>query len=306
MTTLTKFKGFEVYTISSKNGKIRASFVPEKGGVGSSIIMPFGNSERELLFLHDNFWQKGIMDLPGGFPFIFPICARIERNNIAGNYLYDGHIYNMPIHGFAAYIPWEVIDAKNSDSIVLKLTDNQKTRAQFPFHFAIELKYQVKDDALICTQLYTNTGNQPMPYYAGFHPYFLTPAAKNGKEKVMLNFQALRRFRYNEQLTDLLGEQEILSMPASISDPNVNEQLSELGAEKTINLIFPDGFKINICAEGVDDANMFKYLQLYTQPQLPFICIEPWMSFPNALNTVSGVRWLQPGESESGILKLWV
>lgn len=306
MAITTKFKDFEIYTISSPNGKTRASFVPEKGGVGSSIIMPFGDTEREILFLHDNFWQKGILDLPGGFPFIFPICARIERNLIAGNYLYDGQVYNMPIHGFSAYIPWEVADTANPDAIILKLRDNAKTFAQFPFHFLLELKYQVNDGELICTQRYTNTGDKPMPYYAGFHPYFLTPPANNGKEKVMLDFQAVRRFRYNERTSDLIGEQTILPMPASIADPAINEQLCELSAEKTVTLTYPDGFKINMCAEGVEDENMFNYLQLYTQEQLPFICIEPWMSFPNAMNTVSGVRWLQPGESESGVLKLWI
>ena len=57
-------------------------------------------------------------------------------------------------------------------------------------------------------------------------------------------------------------------------------------------------------AGGIDDPSFFSYVQLYTIPEQPFFCVEPWMSFPNAMNTVSGVRWLQPGQTECGILTL--
>jgi len=301
----TKIHNFDVYTIESLDGKTRASFVPEKGGVGASIIMPFVGKDREILFQHKNFWQSNDNDLLGGFPFIFPICARIERNNIAGNYLYDGKIYNLPIHGFAPYMPWEV-EQKSSDSLVLSLYDTPKTLAQYPFNFQVELQYRVTDKTLICEQYYMNRGEKPMPYYAGFHPYFLTPEFNRGKEKVFFNYHPKRRFRYNEKLTDIIGEQDLFNLPASINDPSINEQLVELESNKIVELIYPDGFKINMEVKGQNDLEMFNYVQLYTIPDKPFVCLEPWMSFPNAMNTVAGVRWLQPGQSERGVLKLWV
>lgn len=300
-----KTNNFDVYTIISKAGNTQASFVPEKGGVGSSIIMPYKNEERELLFQHPHFWERNHPHLPGGWPFLFPVCARLERANNAGNYLYDGHIYNLPIHGFAPYLPWKVSN-HTQDSLTLKLCSNQKTLEIYPFNFCVELTYQVTNKTLTCSQCYSNTGNKPLPYYAGFHPYFLTPPAQNGKEKVLVNFTAVRHFKCNEKLTDLVGEQALLNLPASIADPKINEQLSMLGANKLVTLSFPDGLKINMEAAGVEDQNLFNYLQLYTQPELPFICIEPWMSFPNALNTAQGTRWLQPKQSEHGILKLWI
>lgn len=301
-----KFKDFDTYTIVSKDGHTRATFVPEKGGIGSSIIMPFNGEGRELLFQHTHFWEKGNSSLPGGWPFIFPICARLERMGAEGNYLYDGQIYFLPIHGFAPITPWEVKDTSEPDTIILTLRDNKSTLEHYPFSFFIELKYQVSEGVLICSQRYSNTDNKPLPYYAGFHPYFLTPPAGNGKEKVMLNYEPTRRFRYNQKLTDLVGTQELFSLPASIADPTINEQLVELGTNKTITLNYPDGFTVNLLADGVEDPNLFSYVQLYTQSNAPFICVEPWMSFPNALNSVAGVRWLQPGKNEHGMLKLWV
>jgi len=301
----TKTNNFDVYTIISNDGSTQASFVPEKGGVGSSIIMPFNHEKRELLFQHTHFWERDNPHLPGGWPFLFPICARIERNNIAGNYLYDGHLYNLPIHGFAPYLPWEVT-SHAADNLTLKLCSNSKTLAVYPFHFCVELKYQVTNSILTCSQTYRNTGNKPLPYYAGFHPYFLTPPFNHGKEKVKVNFNASRHFKYNEKLTDLVGEQELLKLPATITDSALNEQLNMLSKNKIVTLTYPDGLKINIEAQGVEDSDLFNYLQMYTQPQEPFICLEPWMSFPNALNTVAGVRWLKPQTKEHGLLKLWI
>lgn len=305
MTIQSIINDFAVYTIVSPDGRTRASFVPEKGGVGSSLIMPWQNQDRELLYQHQHFWQRDNHDLPGGWPFIFPICARIERDSIFGNYLYDGELYNLPIHGFASSLPWQVVsNPQQPNRIVLTLKETTATLKCYPFNFNITLEYQVENNIFMCHQTYTNTGNKPLPYYAGFHPYFLTPLPQQGKDEVLLDYKPIRRFRYNERLTDLVGTQQLFPLPASIADPIINEQLVELSADKNITLNFPDGFKFTLRAEGVDDNNMFRYVQLYTQSTEPFICIEPWMSFPNALNSVAGVRWLQPGQSEHGYLQL--
>jgi galactose mutarotase-like enzyme len=305
MSQKTHYKGFDVYTIMADDEISQASFVPDKGGVGSSIVLPFQNKGREILFLHDHFWEKGNPHLPGGWPFIFPVCARLERGGILGNYLYDGKLYNMKIHGFAPYMQWHVAEYFH-DGITLALRDTPETFAQYPFNFLIELKYQISKGVLTCAQRYANMGDKPMPYYAGFHPYFLTPKPHHGKEKVMLDYKPKRRFCYNEKLADLVGEQPLFDLPVSIADPNINEQLVELSEDKKTSLAFPDGFKINMEVIGLEDPDLFNYVQLYTQETQPFICIEPWMGFPNAMNTVSGVKWLMPGKSANAFLKLWV
>ena len=58
----------------------------------------------------------------------------------------------------------------------------------YPFSFKVQLIYKVTNGKLTCEQTYTNTDDKTMLYYAGFHPYFLTPKPGKGKEKVMLNF----------------------------------------------------------------------------------------------------------------------
>lgn len=297
--------GFETYTIASNNGLTQATFVPERGGVGSSIIMPGRNGPRELLFHYPHLWDRQTKDLPGGWPFCFPICGRLERQGLLNNYYYDGHLYELSIHGFAWQKPWTVSDA-GSDHLLLTLRDDEQTRAVYPFHFTVELLYEIADKRLFCRQTYTNHGDRPMPYYAGFHPYFLTPPPGSGKDRVVVNFHPQRRLRYNQHLTDLTGVQPLFSLPASAANPEIHEQLLQLGEDKELHLSFSDQDVINMAAEGVEDANLFPYVQIYSPADQPFICLEPWMAYPNALNSVAGVRWLAPGQSEHGILRLWL
>lgn len=305
MSQRSEFKGYQIYTLKSPDGSLQASFVPEKGGVGYSIRAQLPEGERELLYLHDFFWDKTWSDLPGGWPFLFPVCARLERNGKPGHYLYDGHVYELPIHGFSWCLPWEVLGC-DDQSLILSLEDNEQTRALYPFSFKVTLTYHIENDRLICEQAYENRGDHSLPYYAGFHPYFLTPPINKGKSEVFLNYQPARRFIYNDRMTDIIGEQPVFKTPVSITDPAINEQLTQLSKERKIHLGYPEGFELILEAKGVEDSDLFTYVQLYTIPEKPFFCVEPWMGFPNALNTVSGVRWLKPGQSEKGILYLYV
>lgn len=306
MAQITKTNNCTVYTIVSPDGKTKASFVPELGGAGSSIIVPFQGKDRELLFLHDCFWDKSLKNFPGGSPFLFPVCARLERQGVEGDYLYDGKIYHLNIHGFAWQMPWEVKSADSPNRLVLELTYTKATLAMYPFKFNLQLDYQVTNGQLICWQTYTNLDEKPMPYAAGFHPYFLTPPAHAGKEKVMIDFKPIRGLKYNAKLTDIVGEGEHYKVPASVAAPEVNERIAEVVPNNVTHLHFPDGFSFSWRLNGEHDPQMFKFLHTYTMADKPFICIEPWMAVPNAINTVAGMRWLAPRQSERGLFELKV
>lgn len=297
--------GVTTYTIATEDNSTRMTFLPDRGGFGSSLIMPAKEGPREMLFQHDFFWDKEWKSFPGGWPFLFPVCARIGRDGKKGIYLYKGKQYELDIHGFGWKSKWDVIDDSDS-SLTLRLQANDKTLAVYPFNFEVILRYQVDNGSLSCHQTYTNRGKEPMPYYAGFHPYLATPPAGAGKDDVMLDYKPMRRLKYNEAMTDIVGEQPLFSLPTHITNPDLLEQLTIVGVEKEVMLHFPDKSSIHIKAEGIEDRDLFSYIQLYTIEDKPFFCAEPWMSFPNALNSVDGVRWLQPGQSESGFLKLWL
>ena len=295
---------FTEYKIIAPDGLTQATIIPERGGYVSSLIMPFQSGARETLFLYDYAWDETIDHLPGGIPFVFPICARISRGGIEGLYLYDGKQYQLKIHGFSWFEKWDVLNVtKNSIEMVLK--SNSHTVLNYPFLFEIQLRFEVHNGKLECHQCYKNTGkDNEMPYYAGFHPYFLTAPLNEGKENTTLSFKSTRRLQYNETLTDIIGEQSIIKTPIKITDPRINEQLSILGDDKCVTLTYPNGEVLKINAHGIKDPDLFSYLQLYHIPEKPFFCIEHWMGFPNAMNTVAGVRWLKPGEGEAAVYEI--
>ncbi|HEY8240529.1 MAG TPA: aldose epimerase [Kiritimatiellia bacterium] len=291
----TNRNGVDVWAIASPGGRVRAEVVPAWGGIGSSLVF----DGRELLFQHEFFWNPESQRTRGGWPFLFPICGRLERGGVDGAYLHDGRVYNLPIHGFGSRMPWGVADSAE-DRLTLVLTDTEATRAAYPFRFEVRLAYRVESDAFVCEQSYANRGDRPMPYYAGFHPYFRTPPPGAGKQDVKVDLKPVRRLKYNQRLTDIVGEEPVPTMPLSVTDPHASEMLLRVGEDREARLVHPDGLVIRMRAESFD------YIQLYTMPELPFFCIEPWMSHPNSLNTAGAVRWLAPGQTERSVLRVWV
>ncbi|OGT51285.1 MAG: hypothetical protein A3E84_04225 [Gammaproteobacteria bacterium RIFCSPHIGHO2_12_FULL_42_13] len=289
------------YTITASDQKTQATVVPERGGWVSSIIFPFASGAREILYQHPYAWDPVIKDLLGGAPFLFPVCARISRNNQEGMYLFDGKQYHLKIHGFSWYQAWQVAQA-DDQSIEMVLKDSAETLQRYPFKFEVRLKYRIAPGKIYCDLTVTNQEySRAMPYYAGFHPYLFIPGDKS---KTFLEFKAVRRLKYNETLTDIIGDQPILKTPIALSDPSINEQLSMLSRDKKVQLTYENGEKIVVTVEEGSDC--FPYLQLYHMSEKPFFCIEHWMGFPNAINTVSGVRWLQPSESEHAVYTISV
>jgi galactose mutarotase-like enzyme len=281
------------YTITAPNQISQMTFIPERGSIGSSLLMDTPNGPQELLYQHDFFNKKDWHDLPGGWPFLFPICGRLENNGELGAYIYQGKTYHLPMHGFSWSEPWHVLD-HTTNSITLQLKANERTRAMYPFEFEVQLHYQITNNQLTCQQTYINHGDNAMPFYAGFHAYLKTPPTEQGKEQVILDYKPTERLVYNERLTDVVGSQPLFELPTPITDPAINEQLTRLGLDKRIQLHYPQGFTLELNALSEDKASEFNYAQLYTIENKPFFCAEHWMNHPNAINNKDGVFWLQP------------
>ncbi|MFH0909777.1 MAG: aldose epimerase [bacterium] len=283
----------------SPDGNTRASFVPELGGIGSSLILPGPGGPRELIYHHDFMWDRDPDSQRGGWPFLFPICGRLERDGRPEVYVHGGREYRMKIHGFSLRLPWHVVLAA-ADELTMALADTDETRAVYPFRFEVRLRYRVENGAMVCEQTCVNRGDSPMPYYAGFHPYFRTPPPGGGKDRTLVYCQAARRLSYNGKLSDVVGESPAPAIPVSVADPHVNEMLFELGASGESRMDFPDGLSIHMDA----GRELFPYLQFYTKPDRAFFCIEPWMGVPNSLNH-GCARVLAPGARERATLRVW-
>jgi len=295
----------QTFAITAKDNITQATFVSGKGGVCASIIMPTKKGKREILFAYDHLWNKESKDFPGAWPLCFPVCARIGLNGKENYYQYKNQTYKMHIHGFGYQMPWEVMETKDNQ-ITMKLSYTNETLQQYPFKFEAKLIYTIEPGKLICKFICINHGKELMPYSFGFHPYFLTPPVKKGKDDVTLDYRPIKHYVYNKAMTDVEAEKPLFKLPTSITDPSIREQLTLLGDDKKVRLHFR-----NDTLEMTGDKN-FPYIQIYHEWDLPFICIEPWMAYPNAINHIKapvldnmpGMHLLNPGERECSELSL--
>ena len=292
--------GIRLFSLVSTDGRTRADIVPELGGIVSSLLLPGPDGKpRECLFRYPWFWDPRTPELRGGIPPLFPVCGRLLKNGVRGLYHVGARPFVLPIHGFSMRLPWEVVDAGRPDALRLRLADSEPTRAMYPFAFELELDYVATPEGLSCGLTVRNRGDEPMPHYAGFHPYFATPPPGAGKERTLFAAQPRARHLYNAAKTEVVGAAPIPVFPMRVADVDVNELLLEVAAPGVTRLIAPDGFEIRQTA-----SDLFRYRQFYTLPDEPFFCDEPWMAPPGSLNRPGAARVLPPGQSESGTI--WI
>lgn len=138
----------------------------------SAAINPFG---AELSSLCDAGGRELMTDADPAFwsgraPLLFPIVGRL----VDDKYRVDGAEYPLPQHGFARRQPFALVEHA-ADRAVLRLVDNDATRAVYPFAFALDAAFTLTGVTLAMDVTVTNTGDRDMPASFGFHPAFAWP-----------------------------------------------------------------------------------------------------------------------------------
>jgi aldose 1-epimerase len=119
-----------------------------------------------------------------GIPFLAPWANRLDEMAFYANgkkYELNAGLGNVrgpiPMHGFLATAPWEVVEAKADQEAAWATSRIEFYRqpdwmAQFPFAHTIEMTYRLKDGTLEVAVKLNNLSAAPMPVAIGFHPYF--------------------------------------------------------------------------------------------------------------------------------------
>src|SRR6185312_5903860 len=131
-----------------------------------------------------------------------------------------------------------------------------------------------------------NKGIDAMPFALGFHPYFhVTDAAK---AKVRVATAATRAY-------DNVAKQNIQIAGIELAKPEVDLHLIDHDATASA-LLTPTG---DIRVRGSDE---FTTWVVWTLGGRDFVCLEPWTSPRNALNTGEHVLEVPPGATR----QLWL
>ena len=98
-------------------------------------------------------------------PILYPVVGWTRD----GEERVDGRAYKLGLHGFARFETFAVETAA-PDFARLTLGDNARTRAVYPFAFALAAEYRLTADALAIAIEVANPGAKRAPYACGLHP----------------------------------------------------------------------------------------------------------------------------------------
>jgi galactose mutarotase-like enzyme len=264
---------------------------------GAEIFELFANKTNFIWEGNPSFWGKHS-------PVLFPIVGILKDNR----FIFEEKEYNLPRHGFARDLPFELIK-KDENSATFLLQSSQKTKLIFPFDFDLEMCYKLNDNALNISYKVTNTGKEKMPFSLGAHPAFALP-------NTFENYELL--FERQEDLVSFELQNDLVSKKKSnITLKNRKLALSYMLFEKDA-LIFKSlqSKSIAILENGNPflkiSFDSFPNLGIWTKPNAPFLCIEPWAGYSDT-TTANGnlfekeaIQTLQPSESKSFQLEITI
>jgi galactose mutarotase-like enzyme len=276
---------YATYVLSNQETGTTLEVVPERGG----IITRWQTQGKDILYLDAERFANPSLSVRGGIPILFPICGNLPDNV----YTYNGQTYSLKQHGFARDLPWSISDqaSQNEGSLVLRLASSDETRAVYPFDFELVFTYTLHHNALTIRQRYINHSAVPMPFSAGFHPYF------QAVDKSQLEFDIPG--------SNFLDQRSQAVHPFSGSfDLNQDEiDVAFIGVSRQSASIVDLSQSIRLTLEYSD---IFSTLVFWTVKGKDFYCVEPWTAPRNALNTGEHLICLEPGASLEAVFTLTV
>ncbi len=280
-----KHEQYKTYVLSDQLSQSRLEVVPERGG----IITSWQVRGQEILYLDAERFANSELTVRGGIPILFPICG----NLLDGTYSHRGKIYPLKQHGFARNLPWDVSDriTQNQVGITLVLNSNDETRAIYPFDFQLAFTYFLHGNELEIIQHYTNRSPEPMPFSAGFHPYFLA----SDKQQLQFSIPATQLQNQNDLSVHPFSGR--FDMEADEIDVVFRDLTQQAATVVDLNR------KIQLRLEY---DNLFSTLVFWTVKEKDYYCLEPWSAARNALNTGESLTWLKPGQSHEAVVRLVV
>jgi galactose mutarotase-like enzyme len=252
------------------------------------------------------YWSREVVDrypreMYAGNPVLFPLVSwnRVEEKKHF--YQWGGRTWEMPQHGFARRLPWQVTH-RTPESVTLELKDDEGTRKNYPFSFLHRITYGLQNGRLHWDQFIENRGIGPMPFSVGFHPYLYVSLTDHGRRQ-----GSFVRIPNCQKVSPVGSWSGFTKEPFPFREWSVNTELEGTlfltDLEKSELCLIAPFRKLEIVL-NFEAAPKHRFVALWTRsPESPFYCLEPWTSLPNSFaRDKEDLIRLQPGESfEAGM-----
>lgn len=251
--------------ITLSNTKISASI----NTIGAELIQLEKDNKNYIWTVDEAFWNKTS-------PILFPIVGRLKNDS----YSINGKSYELPRHGFARNFEFEV-EHQTENSVVFLLTANPETLKQYPFQFELRLHYELIENSLKISYSVLNKSQEIMPFSIGAHPAF---AIEDSFSDYSLQFIEAEEFvsyeLENEQFSNsfrkINSENGQINLDYSLFEKDALV-FKHLKSDK-LTLLKGNQSYLSVEFEG------FPFLGIWTKPNAPFLCIEPWCGLADNIN----------------------
>ena len=281
----------------------RLQLAPQSGG----RLLSWHIGDAAIIHWPERADWTNVAHVRGGNPLLFPFLGRHRVDGRIGEWRdAQGVVRALPMHGFARHLPFSHEVDADGRGVRMTLADTDATRVQYPFAFRFEAAYRLVDTHVLEVALSTsNRGDTPLPYYAGHHFYFALPHTLRAETTLALPPTARRR-----QLEDgSIGNPEPSAASYTLDDPQIIDRFHCLQGVPTppVRLDCPPlARRIEIELDRPGSVPWYAVTTWTEADTSDFYCVEPWLGLPDAIHNGLGLRWLEPGRTETASLRIRV
>ncbi len=306
----------ELVVLRDDLGGIEAAIAPVKGGELSGLRVRHAGTWLETLQLARDYAPRE--GFGGKGPFLWPATGRsfppdLQERRRAGE-VFDGGAYvhggvrrEMPIHGFARDLPWQVDETAADEMSArarLSLRDTPRTREMYPFGFLCTVEYAVLGGALEMRYVVqaAAANSEPMFFSIGNHITLLAPLVEGSDPAGMVLTSPSTVEILKTSYGIPTGETRDLSYADGFVlggyPPLVATSLTGYPDREDpyVEYSDPAGLKLRIShrPSKMPDAPVILF-NVWGDVRSGFFSPEPWVGLQNSLVQKQGLIYLDPG-----------
>lgn len=219
-------------------------------------------------------------------PVLFPIVGKLKDNF----FIHEGKKYELPQHGFARDMEFEVLE-QSDNSCTFQLLSNNDTKAKFPFEFKFQISYSVNENTLETQYKIINPSGTTIYFSVGAHPGFNCPLLPSETfEDYYLEFESGTFFKTqlnNGLRTDGIESLKLIDQKLFLTN-NLFDSDALVFENKQIN-------SISLCSSTSNhkitlQCKDWPYFGIWAKKgNQQFICLEPWYGIADHENSTNGL-----------------
>ena len=246
-------------------GEVACEIAPDRGALVTSLSV----ASKKLLFLDRSTLEDRKKSVRGGIPILFPFACALDQDTLVATGT------RIRKHGFGRDKAWSV-EERREGFARLSLLQDAETRDCYPFDYDLDLGVWLLPQGMHMELSMRNRGTRPLPVAPGFHPYFPCPAGS--KSRVSGNVPGLAEGSLEDDREFDFG----------LLPPQDGRTLFSLPGLPSLRLSF---------------SPEMRHIHFWSQVGRDFVCIEPFVGPPNAINT-EGRLDVPPGRAKVLFLRI--